>query len=263
MKHPSHVFTRPAWIFFDLDDTLWDFKGNSLKALRRAYASHPLLRQEFDSFVSFADVYHVHNSRLWEEYAQGKVSSELLKTERWRATLFPDYHSSETLDICRDINDFYLSTLASFPDCIDGAAGLLAMLSQSHMLGIISNGFAATQYLKLENSGLWRFITRVIVSDETTVQKPDPRLFRYAIEETGATGRPIMVGDNPSTDILGALRAGWQAIWFNPSSLPFPFSPDFFRSNGIDPNLFAGSCSSLKEVGELILSLGQSDTIHR
>ena len=28
-----------------------------------------------------------------------------------------------------------------------------------------------------------------------------------------------MIGDNPATDIEGALAAGWQAILFNPTGL--------------------------------------------
>jgi FMN phosphatase YigB (HAD superfamily) len=31
-----------------------------------------------------------------------------------------------------------------------------------------------------------------------------------------------MVGDNPSTDIAGAVSAGWRAIWFNPNHIDSP-----------------------------------------
>ncbi|MDE6094664.1 MAG: YjjG family noncanonical pyrimidine nucleotidase [Muribaculaceae bacterium] len=247
-----HSFNRPEWIFFDLDDTLWDFASNSLRSLEYIFNETHIIREKFSSFEEFIDEYHIHNSRMWEEFAKGNVTSGFIKTERWRATLFPDSPPHNPPAECTEINDMYLSKLATYPYTVEGAIPLLRNLAKSKMIGIVSNGFTDTQYRKLNNSGLWKYITRVIVSDETGIQKPDPRIFDYAVAETGATGIPVMVGDNPYTDILGALLAGWKAVWFNPAGKEFPFTNQDLKDKGIDPELYLGAARDMQEVGELI-----------
>lgn len=258
MNSPS--FRRPNWIFFDLDDTLWDFKGNSLKSLRSCYSRFEEINRKFPTFEDFSAVYHQHNSKLWELYAKGEVSSEFLKTERWRKTLFPDSDKPEDMEVCSRINEFYLFTLSSFPETVAGAHKLLQILSQKYMISVISNGFSDTQYRKLRNSGLWRYITRMIVSDETDFQKPDPRLFHYAGKETGAIGWKLMVGDNISTDIIGALRAGWYAILYNPEDKASKLSASILSAEGINPSLYLGEVKTLDDVGELI---SKCDAVNR
>lgn len=246
------TFNRPEWIFFDLDDTLWDFAANSLRSLEYIYREYALVRDKFPSFNSFLEVYHTHNSKMWEEFAKGNVSSDFIKTERWRATLYPDTPADNPPSECAMINDAYLTKLATFPHTPYGVIPLLEKLVKSKMIGIISNGFADTQYRKLNSSGLWKYVCRVIVSDEIGIQKPDPRLFDYAVSETGATGTPIMVGDNPDTDIIGALLAGWEAIWYNPSNKQFPYTSDDLKAKGIDSDRYLGSAQDMREVEELL-----------
>lgn len=258
MYFPS--FRRPNWVFFDLDDTLWDFKGNSLRSLRSCYARFDEINGKFPTFEEFSAVYHVHNAALWELYAQGKVTSEFLKTERWRATLFPESDATSSHEVCTRINDYYLFTLSSFPETVEGAHELLQFLSRRYMIGIISNGFNDTQYRKLRNSGLWKYVTRMIISDETDVQKPDPKLFYYAEEETGASGWKLMVGDNPSTDIIGALRAGWYAIFYNPDGKSSDLIAKSLSAEGIEQSLYLGEVKTLDEVKELI---SKCDTVNR
>ena len=253
------TFKRPEWIFFDLDDTLWDFAANSLRSLEYIYNETALVRDKFPSYHRFLDVYHTHNSRMWEEFAKGNVTSDFIKTERWRATLFPETSPDNPPSECIEINDSYLSKLATFPYMPDGVIPLLEKLVKSKIIGVISNGFADTQYRKLNSSGLWKYVARMIVSDEVGIQKPDPRLFDYAISETGASGIPVMVGDNPDTDILGALLAGWKAIWYNPANKDFPYTIEDLRAKGINPKLYLGSAQDMQALERL---LSESDSVN-
>lgn len=243
-----HHFSRPKWLFFDLDDTLWDFKRNSLESLRHVYCIYPEIYEKFATFEEFVDGYHVHNSVLWKDFADGRVSSERLKSERWRRTLFPDSDPERPMAVCADIDREYLRFLSEQPYLVDGVENVLKGLSKCYMIGVLSNGFLDTQYRKLRYSGLWRYVARMVVSDEAGFQKPDPRLYKYAVEATGAVGAPIMIGDNPHTDILGALRAGWKSVWYNPEGLEFPYSEENLKEEGIDPELYLGS---IKEISEL------------
>lgn len=72
------------------------------------------------------------------------------------------------------------------------------------------------------------------------------------MSETGATGTPLMVGDSVDNDILGALGAGWKAIWFNRTENPFPYTAGQLEAKGIDPSLFLGTAASMSEVEAII-----------
>lgn len=205
------------WLFFDIDDTLWDFKGNSLLSLQKLYENSGVLKNYFTGFESFSDAYHEINSEMWKLYAKGEISSEFLKTERFRKLLFPDSLSENDMDICRKLNHDYLYTLCRIPRCVDGAEDVLKSLSSRFMIGAVTNGFTDTQYTKIYTTGLWKYISRMVISDEIGIQKPDRRYFDYVFRSTGASPeRSIVIGDNPDTDIAGALEAGIDAIYFNP-----------------------------------------------
>lgn len=203
----------------------------------------------FDSFESFSDTYHANNTPLWEKYAAGSIGSDFLKTERFRLTLFPESHSKEDIELCENINRIYLDTLCAGTRVVDNAIDTLKILSKSYLIGIISNGFMDTQYKKLYNTGLDRYVARLVISDEIDVRKPDPEIFHYTMAETGATpDRSIMVGDNLKTDIKGALDAGLDAVYFNPEGY-FKDAEDMARLYS-DSKLYC--ISSLRELPHLL-----------
>jgi FMN phosphatase YigB (HAD superfamily) len=54
----------------------------------------------------------------------------------------------------------------------------------------------------------------VLISQEVGITKPDPRIFRMALE--GVPGQPheaVMIGDSPDRDIAGARAVGMHALW--------------------------------------------------
>lgn len=255
-------FKRIPWIFFDLDDTIWNFSENSTTALNQLYEISPILRKLFKDIHEFIEIYHQHNARMWELYANGEVSTAELKTERWRRTLATRQFEVLTA-VCEELDRNYLDILARCKASIKGAQELLANLQKKALIGVISNGFFNTQYKKLNNSGLNRYITRMIVSQEIEVNKPDKRIFEYAVAETGASGPWLYVGDHPATDIMGALRAGWHAIWVNKADHKFKIDGGRLEEEGINPELFLGVAGSLEEARPLIekfLSVNHAQT---
>lgn len=80
--------------------------------------------------------------------------------------------------------------------------------------GIVTNG-SLSQHGKCREAGLDRLAPFIIVSEEAGYAKPDPRIFRDALDATGlASPDQIMfVGDNPFADIDGAKRFGMKAAW--------------------------------------------------
>ncbi|MBV9454317.1 MAG: HAD-IIA family hydrolase [Rubrobacter sp.] len=71
-----------------------------------------------------------------------------------------------------------------------------------------------------------------------TVGKPYPEMFDLALEEfEDKTGRIVMVGDNPSTDILGAHRVGITGILVSRTPVRFRSNQDFRIPDAVIPDL--------------------------
>ena len=239
----NYSFMTPKWIFFDLDDTLFDFSQASFISLLRLWDETPEIRDRFNNPEAFLDEYHIHNKHMWELHESGKISADFLKPERFRLTVAPERYDDETLKAMRMLNDRYLWLLGECSSPVEGAKYLLEDLSKKYLIGVLTNGFTEVQYRKLRSTGLDRFIQRMVISDEIGIQKPDSRIFRYAEQETGATPETtVMIGDNPDNDIQGALNAGWSAIYFDRKSKPF-------SSNSLN---YLGHTVSLKAIPDLI-----------
>lgn len=210
------------WIFFDLDDTIWDFAANSQKALAALYAIEPLLEDVFGSFEEFSTCYHELNASLWRKYHHAEISREYLLNERFRGILAAAL-DAESRPLPEDIsaladrlNADYLGLLGKQTEVVDGAREVLGKLSEKYLIGVLSNGFREVQYDKLRNTGLDRYVQRTVLSDEIGIQKPDRRIFDHALDATGATAsETLMVGDNPETDVAGSMEAGWRAVYFD------------------------------------------------
>lgn len=243
----KHSWTPIPWIFFDLDDTIWNFSVNSEKSLRILYDISPILRKLFKSIEEFIEIYHKNNSLMWDYYSKGEVTTQQLKVERWRRTLATRQFEVLTA-VCEELDRNYLEILAQQDEMIPGVTEMLQRLIKNYLIAVLSNGFSQTQYKKLHFSGLERYVTRTIVSEEIGINKPDSRLFQYAIEETGASSPCLMIGDHAETDVLGAMKAGWHAIWYNPSDKKFPFSKEEIISLGVDPNLLVGIVKNMNEL---------------
>lgn len=236
------------WAFLDLDDTLWNFAENSLDALISLYKSQYFLKDIFPSQQCFIDTYHKHNAQLWREYHLGNISADFLKQQRFLRTLRDTSFNGDALSEASRLNDIYLSTLVCGRKLIDGAENSLRKISEKCLVGIISNGFLNTQYHKIFNTPLHYYIQRLIISEEIGINKPDRLIFDYALRETGADPhRAVMVGDNPETDILGALNAGWKAIYYNANRKPLP---EYLSGK---ESLFVAE--TLEEVADIIVNL--------
>jgi FMN phosphatase YigB (HAD superfamily) len=89
-------------------------------------------------------------------------------------------------------------------------------LIHSHPLGLLSNGNSYP-----DRTGLDRFFTATVFSQDHGVEKPDPRI--YAIAQAAIPGgRYIMVGDSIANDVVAAQGVGWKGIWLNRDRLVPP-----------------------------------------
>jgi len=204
-------------LFFDLDRTLWDFDRNSELALRQLFSEEEL-EAKIGGFEHFHKQYVYQNAHLWKLYGKGIIKKEELRYERFRVTLKHFKIKDEAL--VKRLSDAYVHIsprqTALFPKAIETLKELANMGFKLH---IITNGFQEVQFVKLENCGLRAFFDVVVCSEFVGKNKPDLAIFKYAMNQANAKAeKSVMIGDDYHVDIAGALRAGMQGIWFDPSA---------------------------------------------
>jgi putative hydrolase of the HAD superfamily len=83
-------------------------------------------------------------------------------------------------------------------------------------LGVISNSNGSVRSI-LEATGLATHLQFILDSAVVGVEKPDPKIFRLALNEAGVEPRQAMyIGDLYSVDVLGARGVGMQAVLLDP-----------------------------------------------
>ena len=200
-------------IFFDLDNTLWDFNKNSYQALYNAFLHfsidvHPI------TYPKFFEVYSKYNQKLWVEYRRQKVVKNELKRLRFQQT----FDELEIKGIDADnMNSLYLCEMAKQINLVDGAEEILRYLkNKGYLLFIITNGFKEVQHKKLEATNLRKYFTKVFISEDVKAPKPDRKIFEYAIKSANAPKhKSLMIGDNFEIDIKGAINFGIDAVLFS------------------------------------------------
>lgn len=211
-------------LFIDFDDTLYDTRGNSVIALGELFEQCQLSRYFSDPEV-FYKAYWEANVSLWALYAKGEITRDFLIVERFRIPLSKGVGLQPTEAYCLDLSDKFLDLCSSKSGVIEGARELLAYLKgKGYRMHICSNGFHEVQYKKLRSSGLTDFFDTVILSEDAGANKPSKIFFDYALERTQANpSTTLMIGDNYSTDIEGAMNAGLDTLLFrrwDPSFIP-------------------------------------------
>ncbi len=92
----------------------------------------------------------------------------------------------------------------------------------------------------LSNLGWTAFFRTVTFTQEVGVQKPDVRVFQFALRRAGqAPADAVYVGDSWEADVLGAQRAGMSAVWLNRPGRPAPGPCREIRSLRELPGLIA------------------------
>jgi 2-haloalkanoic acid dehalogenase type II len=201
-------------IFFDLDDTLLDdtiSSERSAEAVARELAGDrgiqpaDLARAYLDAAIDF-----------WETLEPGspKPASGAIRPSIWRKALASQGidDADLALRLARRYDRDRLERVELFPDTVP----VLRKLHGRYKLAIITNGFAETHDAKIARLELARFFDNVILAGELELVKPDPAVFRHAMDAAGVGPQEsVMVGDRFERDVTGAHAAGMRAIWVN------------------------------------------------
>ena len=99
-------------------------------------------------------------------------------------------------------------------------APLLARLTRRYRLGIVSNFYGNLERV-CDDGGIRRYFGVVVDSARVGCAKPDPRIFRLALEALGvAPADATFVGDSLPRDMAGARAVGMRHIWLAGAPAP-------------------------------------------
>ena len=197
------------WLFFDADNTLFDFNQSQAYALE---ASFHFFKLPFETNVN--TIYTEVNRQCWIAFEDGFLDQQTLKKRRFEL-LFEEvgYKVDATL-----FGKTYLKYLSETNYLIPGARSLLDELRPKYKLAIITNGLKIVQRPRIQNAHLTEYFDSIIVSEEIGSAKPDARFFDIAFSQAGQPDKKevLVIGDSLNSDIKGGYNYGLDTCWYNP-----------------------------------------------
>lgn len=194
-------------VVFDLDGTLldrrlsferfvsdqWERFSRVLQSVDQAQYVQAAIEHDRDGYAPRRDLFVSTLSRF-------DLPTELAET------LLQDYRAG------------FPRACVLFPDAEQTLSSLRAA---GLKLGLITNGSARMQRGKLACLDLEPAFDAVLISDTEGVSKPDPEIFRRALERLSTKpGHAVFVGDHLIVDVSGARSAGMKAVWRRNAALP-------------------------------------------
>lgn len=210
------------FVFWDLDDTLLDFKTCEQEALRAALRLNGI--EMTDHLLSR---YSAINDSKWKLFERGEITRRDVQLTR-----FVDFFREFGYEISvPDFNDLYLEQLGLQAIEFPGIHDILSALQGHYQQFIASNGVERVMRSRMAIAGLNPYFVKAFSSEFMGVQKPDKAFFDacFAQIPNFDPKKAIIIGDSLSSDIRGGINAGIATCWFNPKgkALPEGIQPDY------------------------------------
>ncbi len=191
-------------IFIDIDDTLLDYIPCCREAFEFALPEHP---EYFDLFFEIS-------GRLFSEAKHGLHTiaevMELYPKEFIAAIGYPP----EAVD---PFKHAFRAAWGKTHTLVPGAKEMLENLqAKGYRLFAASNSFGHLQRNRLENAGILPYFEDTYISMDIGYDKPDIRFYQEALRRCGLQPHEVlMIGDSMTTDVIGAQKAGMDALFFD------------------------------------------------
>lgn len=212
MKYTENHAGVRAIIFFDLDETILDFKAAEYWAVRSLFEKNKqVLGTDFEGFYrSWCSIGKVH----YEAFLRG----ELAFTEQ-KVNTVKDVFSLLQVDLddesAASYYTMYLQAFENHWKLFDDVIPVLTSLANDH-LGIITNGDSEQQRYKLKKLGVEPYFKIVLAAGDIGIAKPSASIFLKACHLAGKEPKECCyVGDHLETDILACEKIGMRGIWLN------------------------------------------------
>lgn len=189
-------------VIFDIDNTLIPWKeeyyneiNNVLDELKVEHIEQDYIEIK-KAFGEYENVYYTFDRKLMMEYIN-----------KYTKKNYPE--------------EFIYKVTKKWTNCVPekidaNIIKLLEYLKTKYELVILTDWYGDQQTERLEKLDILKYFQKVYCA-ENTKRKPFKEAFMQAIGDNKPE-ECIMIGDSFERDIQGALNAGFQAIWYNPSN---------------------------------------------
>lgn len=210
------------FLLFDADHTLLDFPADMTAAFRGFCRDLGYGGGE-EEVAALQEIYEKYNNKWWGLFERGECTKPQLFRQRFVDFLAETGLSGDPEEMHR----VYFDHLARGGRTYPGARELLQELSRRAEIYLITNGNAASQVSRMDNSGLMPFVRAMFVSEDVGVGKPDRRYFDYVAAHIPGydPALAIVIGDSMASDIQGAENAGLDSILYCPPDRALPEKP--------------------------------------
>lgn len=195
-------------IFFDFGGTLDGPADPWVERFRRLYAAAGRSLPDADLERAFGKATRraYHDPRM-------RYCSSLRQTAELHVGWQLEALGWQDAALSRSLVEGFVDTTRSG---LTASRALLVRLRARARLGVISN-FYGNVALLLAEARIAPLLDTIIDSNLVGVAKPDPRIFRLALEAIGCgPDEALYVGDSFDKDIVGAHAAGMRAAWLVP-----------------------------------------------
>lgn len=191
-------------IFIDIDDTLLDYIPCCREAFELALPEHP---EYFDLFFEIS-------GRLFSEAKHGlHTIAEVMELypKEFIATIG---YPPEAVD---PFKHAFRAAWGKTHTLVPGAKEMLENLqAKGYRLFAASNSFGHLQRSRLEKAGILPYFEDTYISMDIGYDKPDIRFYQEALRRCGLQAKEVlMIGDSMTTDVIGAQKAGMDALFFD------------------------------------------------
>jgi len=209
-------------VFFDMDNTLYDFDRCMRQGLRVAVQ---YLYERLPTTRGRVIVEHLVRSRAEVERdpACARMTLVEARLESLRRVLAPCGCDEKMIQDAAQV--YFANRFRRVAPCAN-VPPTLRRLSERYTLGVISNG-----YTILADLGIEQYLTHKIFAEDVGLAKPGPEIFALGMERVPCRCEEfVYVGDSVEYDVMGAMNAGAWTVWFNPWGKDYPEGlarPDF------------------------------------
>ena len=201
-------------IFFDLDNTLWNHRKNSIITLREMFKEFNIEKEFKIDFEEWHNVFYDINELLWADLRDAKITKDDLRKRRFKEPFA--HFKIDREDVSSIFDKQYLARMTDKTIVVEGAEEILKYLQPKYTLHIITNGFVEVSEHKVNKTVLNGFFKTLTCADEIGVRKPDPKLFDLALEKANAKKEEsVFIGDDWIADAVGAKQYGMHSIYFD------------------------------------------------
>lgn len=209
-------------VFFDLDDTILDFKLSERIALSKTLRELGITPDD-----AVLERYSVINLQQWKRLERKEITREQVKVGRYKL-LFDEFGIDASPQLATSL---YEKNLACGHYFIDGAPELIEKLYKDFDLYIMSNGTKKVQDGRLSTANINQYFKGIFISETVGYEKPAREFFDYCFAKIDNFSREgaVIIGDSLTSDIKGGINAKIKTVWYNPKRLDnsTEIKPDF------------------------------------